>query len=404
MGILKNVIIIGVLWVVVICASFYLNYSSSVKEQGERAFSTAESFFQQIIITRKWNAIHGGLYVPVTEATQPNPYLKIKNRDLQIDESLTLTKINPAFMTRQISEISKNHNGIQFHITSLNPIRPENKATDIETKYLLHFESNPEGKGEFLENHQDSPYFFMAPLITEKACLSCHAEQGYKEGDVRGGISVTIPFKDKSFLFVLLLSHIGFGLLGLLGLALVAKKISNSYRIIKTQSIMDALTGIPNRRSFSESIPHAFDRSKRENEPLSVIICDIDYFKKYNDTYGHSAGDKCLREVAQKIQSSLNRPSDFCARYGGEEFIVILRDTALDGAMSIANRIRSGVEEMQITHIGSPPANVVTISLGVAVLEDRSMNSYEKLIQYADKALYSAKESGRNQVKANSTS
>ena len=398
MSILKSIIAIGILWIVVICGSFLWNYFGALKEQERIAFSSAESFFQQVVITRTWNAEHGGLYAQITESTQPNPYLQTQNRDLYFDSSLNLTKINPAFMTRQLSEIAKKSQGVQFHITSLKPIRPDNKATELEAKYLRQFELTPLGKGEFVDDQTGAFYFYMAPLITEKSCLKCHAKQGYKEGDIRGGISVSLPFKTEIPLNIMLISHFVIGFLGLLGLAFLGKKLDVSYSTIKTQAIMDALTGIPNRRSFSESILYAFKRSKRENEPLSIIMCDIDNFKKFNDTYGHAAGDQCLKEVAQRLQSSLNRPSDFCARYGGEEFIVVLIDTDLDGAMKVAERIRFSIAEMKIKHIGSPPENVVTMSLGVATLEDNSLTSYEKLIQYADEALYSAKDSGRNQV------
>ncbi len=398
MSILKNIIAISISWIIVICGSFLWNYLGALKEQERIAFAAAASFYQQIVITRTWNAEHGGLYAQITENTQPNPYLQTKNRDLHIDSGLNLTKINPSFMTRQISEIAKKSQGIQFHITSLNPIRPENKATELEAKYLHQFELTPLGKGEFVDDQTAASYFYMAPLITKKSCLKCHAKQGYKEGDIRGGISISLPFKTKIPLHIMLVSHFAIGFLGLFGLGFLGKKLYVSYNTIKTQAIMDALTGIPNRRSFSERILQAFKHSKRENEPLSIIMCDIDNFKNFNDTYGHGAGDQCLKEVAQKLQSSLNRPNDFCARYGGEEFIVILIDTDQNGAMKVAERIRFSIAELKIKHAASPPENIITMSLGVATLEDNSLTSYEKLIQYADKALYLAKDSGRNQV------
>lgn len=399
LSIFKSIITISILWIAVIFTSFFWNYYGSVKEQERIAFSSAKSFFQQILITRAWNAEHGGVYAKVTENTQPNPYLQTENRDIQFNATLNLTKINPAFMTRQLSEIASEQKGIQFHITSLNPIRPENKATELEIEYLQKFELNPFASGEFVDNHTTSSYFFMAPLITGEACLQCHAKQGYKEGDIRGGISVTLPFKAEIPFFIMFVSHFVIAIIGLLGLAFFGKKWDSSYNTIKTQAIMDTLTGIPNRRSFSESILQAFKRSKRDHEPLSIIMCDIDNFKKFNDTYGHGAGDQCLKKVAMQLQASLNRPSDFCARYGGEEFIVVLANTDLSGAMMVAQRICYSIAALKIKHAGSPPANVVTMSMGVATLENSLLTSYEKLIQHADEALYLAKHSGRNQVK-----
>ena len=127
-------------------------------------------------------------------------------------------------------------------------------------------------------------------------------------------------------------------------------------------------------------------------------MCDIDSFKAYNDTYGHGAGDSCLRQVAQGIRDSLNRPGDLCARYGGEEFIVILTDTNLKGAMKVAERIRQAIEAMQLNHATSPTSAVVTISLGVSTMKNNDVDSYEELIKRADEALYHAKLCGRNQV------
>jgi len=162
--------------------------------------------------------------------------------------------------------------------------------------------------------------------------------------------------------------------------------------------VIDSLTGIPNRRSFSENIMREFDRSRRDREPLSVIMGDIDCFKAYNDTYGHSAGDDCLRRVAQELKDSLNRPGDFCARFGGEEFIVILAATRSRGAMNVAERIRRAIEAIGFEHKGNTGADVVTMSLGVSTVIDNNVGSYEELVRQADEALYRAKQGGRNQV------
>ncbi|MCK5194236.1 MAG: DUF3365 domain-containing protein, partial [Desulfobulbaceae bacterium] len=140
-----------------------------------------------------WNAKHGGVYVPITEETTPNPYLDVPNRDVITSTGLRLTKINPAFMTRQVAEIAKQESNIQYHITSLKPIRPANKAEGWETSALNEFES---GKNEFFQFVQEAMvYRYMAPLPIKEACLKCHAKQGYKLGEIRGGISVTIPAK-----------------------------------------------------------------------------------------------------------------------------------------------------------------------------------------------------------------
>ena len=160
------------------------------------------------------------------------------------------------------------------------------------------------------------------------------------------------------------------------------------------------MTGIPNRRSFSDRILTEFNRSQRDKYPLSVIMGDIDNFKSYNDTYGHKGGDECLKKVANAIETTLERPGDFCARYGGEEFVIILPNTRREGAMFVAEEIRANIEKMKIPHENSSPLGVVSISLGVATTEADASISHEELLKQSDKALYSAKEKGRNRVEA----
>lgn len=398
MKVKTSAITISILWLLAVLLSFVINYLGMVNQHNELAFSTARSIFQQIVITRKWNTLHGGIYSYVTTSNQPNPYLDVPDRDLKTESGRMLTKINPAYMTRQISEIAKDSSGVQFRITSLKPIRPQNQPTQLETHYLHQFEKGfPEG-GEFLQENDKTTFFYMAPLHTEKPCLQCHASQGYKEGDIRGGISVTLPYDHPSPLLLIVFSHAGIGLVGIFGITLVTRKLDYSYTVIKQQAVIDALTNIPNRRNFSETIFREFDRSRRGGYPLVLIMCDIDHFKAYNDFYGHFAGDECLKQVAQCIKNSLQRPEDFCARYGGEEFVILLSTTQLDGGRQVADRIRQNIEAMQIPHYKSSTSSVVTVSLGVAALDQHQADTYENLIKRADSALYQAKEEGRNRV------
>lgn len=396
--------VVVVLWVLLIASSFAWDYSNAIRERESIALRSAKSIFDHIVITRLWNARHGGLYAPVTDTAVPNEYLDVPLRDIEVNEDLTLTMINPAFMTRQISDIAAEKGGVRFHITSLNPIRPQNKPTPREKKLLEAFEKGAKERGVFITDTDKTLYFYMAPLMTKKACLKCHADQGYTEGDIRGGISVTLPFVMKVPLVPLLVGHAAIGLVGLVGIVFGFTRLASAYNIIKSQSAMDSLTGIPNRRSFSENIERECRRSLRYKRPLSVIMCDIDHFKAYNDTYGHTSGDVCLRRIAQTLQASLKRPGDYCARYGGEEFVVLLPDTPCDGAVHIAETIRSNIEECGIPHDRSTPARVVTLSLGVATSTGTDPESPEGLIERADAALYAAKERGRNQVRASGES
>ncbi|HVP76387.1 MAG TPA: diguanylate cyclase [Thermodesulfobacteriota bacterium] len=394
----RTIFIVGSIWIILVGTSFVWNYLNANKEQNAIALQTARSFFSQVLISRSWNAMHGGVYVPVTEDTQPNPYLNDPLRDIEVNKNLKLTKVNPSFMTRQIAEIAAKREGIHFHLTSLRPIRPENRPTPREELALKAFEKGTQEIGQIVVDASNKTFFYMAPLKTEKECLPCHAQHGYHEGDIRGGISVTLPFVPQIPFMALTIGHIAIGLVGLLGIALFGRKLSEAYELIKNQAVTDDLTGIPNRRSFLDRARTEFNRSRRNKYPLSVLMVDIDHFKPYNDTYGHERGDECLKKVALAIQKTLKRPSDFCARYGGEEFIVVLPDTTLEGAIFIAEEIRAAVKNLGIEHEKSSPEGMVTISVGVATADNHLSVSYEDLIRQSDKALYLAKEKGRDRV------
>lgn len=181
-------------WVVIVTASAAINIYLSYQHAEEVALAHSKTMFDHIVLTRKWNAQHGGVYVPVTEKTRPNPYLKAPDRDVVTDKGQRLTKINPAYMTRQVSELVHKAGGTQFNITSLDPIRPKNAPTDWERVALESFEHGVKETGVFIE--EEHKFRYMAPLVTEKPCLKCHEKQGYKLGDIRGGISVNYPAEE----------------------------------------------------------------------------------------------------------------------------------------------------------------------------------------------------------------
>jgi diguanylate cyclase (GGDEF)-like protein len=161
---------------------------------------------------------------------------------------------------------------------------------------------------------------------------------------------------------------------------------------------VDGLTQIANRRSFDEHLSKEWQRHLREQQPLSLILIDIDYFKRYNDCYGHQGGDDCLIKVAQAINSVPQRPSDLVARYGGEEFVVILPNTQTEGAFIFTNSIQKAIKKLAIPHEKSDVNEYVTLSLGLACLIPTPETSAEQLIAYADQSLYQAKEQGRDRA------
>lgn len=167
-------------------------------------------------------------------------------------------------------------------------------------------------------------------------------------------------------------------------------------------SSQDGLTGIPNRRSFDDFLEREWRRAIRDNTnaELSLIMIDIDYFKPFNDNYGHQAGDDCLKQVAWTLNKCVHRASDLLARYGGEEFVCVLANTPLEGAMTLAENLRLAVEQAALKHEHSDVANIISVSLGVSTLSPSADNQPEKLIKAADEALYQAKETGRNKAVA----
>lgn len=167
---------------------------------------------------------------------------------------------------------------------------------------------------------------------------------------------------------------------------------------LRNMAMKDGLTGISNRRSFDEALAREWRRMQRECGELSIIFIDIDFFKHYNDTYGHQEGDSCLKAVAAAIDRSVHRPGDLAARYGGEEFVVLLPATGINAAVDLAEKIRMTVEELAIPHTASGAATHITISLGVASIVPDQWGQPEMLLNFADQGLYTAKASGRNRV------
>jgi len=169
---------------------------------------------------------------------------------------------------------------------------------------------------------------------------------------------------------------------------------------LKQLSFMDGLTQVANRRRFDDTLVNELRRAARQQYELSLLMIDVDYFKLFNDNYGHGLGDQCLTRVAQAMLVEVNRPMDLLARYGGEEFVVLLPDTDLEGACKVAESLRKAVAAIQIAHVYSPFAAHVTISVGVACNTQSEARSATELLNQADQALYLAKQAGRNQVKS----
>jgi diguanylate cyclase (GGDEF)-like protein len=357
----------------------------------EEILTQARAHFNSIVMTRKWNANYGGVYVEKKAGMESNPYLE--HPDIKTTGGKVYTLKNPALMTREISQYSEKEGLFSFHITSLKLLNPDNKPDEFEKDALLLFER---GEKEFFqkESRNNRTYFrYMSPLY------------GYKIGDIRGGISVTFDIEDvqmslKNNIFIItMLGFISASiLLGFLYFFTIrlTKKISDARQKIEEMAITDELTEQFNRRHIMERFRVEFERAKRLKKDLGCILIDIDNFKSVNDQYGHLVGDELLREVSGLIKDSI-RTYDILGRYGGEEFLIVLPDTKLDDARNLAERTRLNIKENVLLKSEVFNGKLLTISLGITRMKDTDL-SVDDIIKRADEGLYKAKNTGRDRV------
>ena len=220
--------------------------------------------------------------------------------------------------------------------------------------------------------------------------------QAPRDGDAGDGARRGPPIP-ASALLIAVLALVPAGLLAALLIRSIRayRALEARTRVLEEEAHTDILTGMPNRRRFDEQYARAFGTTRRRNGTIAVGIVDIDRFKRYNDAFGHQAGDEALHTIGQAISGSVARSGDFAARYGGEEFVIILEDTTIGGATGVAERIRSAVAD---TGIIAPGGGPLTVSVGVAVRQPGE--SPNDVLHHADEALYRAKDGGRNRVVA----
>lgn len=238
------------------------------------------------------------------------------------------------------------------------------------------------------------PFFFMG-LSYRTALVS--------------GVVTTVTFSVSAVYFELplpvILRSCSFVILGLAACAIAARHLERlsrrsflEARLISQLAQHDSLTGSKNRRVFDEHLARVWPQARADRRTIALLLVDVDHFKAYNDRYGHQAGDQTLRQIAQSIQAVVKRPLDLLCRYGGEEFVAVLYDVNGRQATDIADRMRRSVAALAIEHGASPTSPVVTISVGVAVVEPTAERTSRGALQLADQALYAAKIGGRNRV------
>jgi diguanylate cyclase (GGDEF)-like protein len=398
-----NVSLIIVLFLMGIFIGFVVRTNRIISDQ---LLTTAKAHFKNIVLTRRWNANHGGVFIKKEKGVISNPYLE--NPDIETIDGTVYTKKNPALMTREISEYAEQSGDFTYHITSLMPLNPGNAADDFEKVALRSFEKGDREKFSLIAENEKFTYRYMAPLYVEEGCMACHAKQGYKIGDVRGGISVTFDvtevekkMAENRYIFIGLSIALSLILLAIIFFLIskVAKRLSDTYSIIEEMSITDELTKIYNRRHFYTRLDEEIQRSGRYGHPLSLLLLDIDHFKRVNDAHGHQIGDDVLIGFASILKSNA-RKIDVVARYGGEELVIILPETNENSAYVVAEKLRKLIESHEFDISDGKKLNV-TASFGVSslnMLAEDIIDKSRQIIKLADDALYRAKESGRNTV------
>jgi diguanylate cyclase (GGDEF)-like protein len=332
----------------------------------------------------------------------------------------------PATFSIELSErLSDPTKGSLFRLYSDYPF-PNRKETggpqdSFERDALKYLRKYPTAAYYRKEKVDDRITFRYAEAVRMKpSCIECHnklassPKKDWKVGDVRGVTSIMQPLDTillivqsglRSLYAVLILV----ALLAILALTLVIgrfrlinvdleQKVAERTAALNGLVNLDGLTQIANRRHFDQCLHQEWLESIRQKGTLSLLLCDVDFFKQYNDHYGHQAGDECLRSVALTLKNSLRQSGALVARYGGEEFAIILPRATDDLALTIANRMIQRIRDLQIPHNASPIARHITISIGVATMEPTSRQRWEQLIRVADQALYQAKEQGRDRA------
>ncbi len=384
-------LLIIAVWSAIVGGSMFWNISSIEVHQKMMATERGRIIFDMVQLTRRWNASHGGVYVPITKKTQPNPFLETPVRDVNTTEGLRLTMINPAFMTRQMSEMIEKA-GVTFHLTSLKPIRPGNRADAWEKHALQEFEEGLAEKTDLISGAGNTVFRYMAPLRVKAPCLICHAKQGYMIGEIRGGLSVDIDADgiiqstshQQRFVVTihsiawLLVSLLLFGFLRSSHRQMMVMEGAQSVqrRVIDEQSealseadekirdliTRDSTTGLYEVRHFHTLAASAWRDGLKSKKPLSMILLNVDSFSSYNENYGALEGDICLKQIAKVIAAQTTPSGTIAARYGGASFIILLRNVSRAEAHDITGRIQGGVLALKIPHETSKVAKVVTIT------------------------------------------
>lgn len=371
----------------------------------QRIREQAVTYLDLIEHTKKWNFDYGGVYVEKKSGVTSNIYLEKLgiNPDIRCTDGRVLTIRNHAIMTFEISHRSEQSEGVSFRLISQWPLDPANTPDAFEQNGLKLFSKE---KPEHYEMITDSPrplFRYISPLYAEDSCLGCHRGLGIRPGDILGAVSISIPVQDllaetRHTRLIILMSAVS--LIGVL-IAItyfmtlrLARDLNKAQARLQNMALTDELTGLNNRRQVLVRLEEEFQRAARLGDSTCLIYLDIDHFKNINDTYGHPFGDLVLTRIAERMQGCV-RLYDIVGRVGGEEFLIVAPATPPDEAVSLAERIITAIRQETIAE--NTVRVTVTASAGVAVIHPDD-NGIDDLLKRADRALYRAKEEGRNRV------
>ncbi|MBT3359832.1 MAG: diguanylate cyclase [Rhodospirillales bacterium] len=399
--------VMAVVWTLVVGGSLLLDRVMEENELVALAKASARTSIEKDIIYRSWNSHYGGVYV----AREPNSASDIFLPDgLFTDKATTedgtfLTLVTPSIMTRQVSELGSTFGVESGHLASLIPLNAKNAPDPWEEKALRAFDWETADEVSAITIENGTEYLrMMRPLVLAKECLPCHAYQGYRLGEVRGGISQRVPMAPlrvatERHLFLLGGGHAFLWLVGLGGIIFghrrLAEQVGQRDRAeerIRHLATHDDLTGVPNRKLLLERLERSIERSRRNGLRTALLFIDLDGFKEINDTLGHDAGDAVLVEVGARLSGCI-RKIDTVSRVGGDEFVIVLSD--LPDTESVA-RVANEALELLCDPIRLAQ-NVVSVgaSVGIAFFPDDA-GSAEELICVADEAMYEVKGLGKN--------
>lgn len=396
-SIVISILIIAIFW------GFNLRHTKLIRDN---LTHEARAFFQEIVKTRHWIIKQDGVYVKKKPGMRIDPFLaEIEGLDASITDEAGSEYLlrNHAAITKMISDMATEERLFGLNITSLTPLNILNEPDAFERAALDAFEKGNNEVSEFEKTPSGTIFRYMAPLLTEETCLKCHGGQGYAVGDIRGGISISIPAShvmkevNETRIYILISAIVLLTLLISL-IVYIAKlfiiDLDKSEKKLVVLATTDYLTGLLNRREGEKRFKQEMVRSARESQSLAVLVLDIDLFKQINDNFGHQAGDEAIKRVAEILVTTL-RGYDIICRYGGEEYLVVLPATGLKKSIEIAERIRQTIANEVIQSRNGKDIRL-TISIGVSAL--RPDDTLDSLLYRADNALFIAKEEGRNQV------